>query len=406
MTASNAPPQSIDETLKTLADFLAARPSNARRITFVFGAGLSIALSLGETDATWAGLMRELARRIRQRHRAINPVAGGSPYSSWVADKEIEHRFHTINSLTYGDSDSIVASTFLVDRIHGLHERTGGAKDWPELARHIDVNEVACRIETAMVANASKTANQDWTRVLRLAGQKAQNGQALLATTNFDHTLAILADLPVFVGPRSTPFGKDDLSKEFYRPYAEGLIIDRSELRNPDIWHNSHVEKAKRARPTPALYAKTWSDLVALQPHWWRQLSCVFHVHGSRMVPPSMVFDPASYWQMTQTVSGPAGVQTPGRIMFQLFRNPNISGPIVFVGCGGTILDAHFAHYWTSHKTSRHQAIVLATEHDGEADSIQRHLHSCLFKAPPMVCNYGPNFAALPGAVERILNLL
>lgn len=235
--------QSEPFTLEQACAWLAEQndPVIKTRPVFIFGAGLSIALSTGIQGgkATWSGLMRQLNEDIKDkfkkkfRQAAGAQAAPGGISADWAVDEALAHRVHTINSLTYGDSDAVLASTFLLDRIHGLYCGDGNDPHWPPMARHQDVNAVAYAIEEQFLSNYHNDVIASWTNVLQSAGGLARDGKLRLATTNFDHTLAMAAGLPVFLAPHIPR--KDDIDP---CPYEEGLVIPQESLheQKQTIW--------------------------------------------------------------------------------------------------------------------------------------------------------------------------
>ena len=271
-----------------------------------------------------------------------------------------------------------------------MHDQLHNSPDWTELARYEDVNEVARELEKQM-RKALRHKNKGlakWKKTLKICGDQAKTGKALLVTTNFDHSLAKLSRLPVYVGPQPIPLSP-------YGSYSDGLVIPTSRLNERYLWQVGEVQRALLGKPSPLIFNQCWRSPNSIPTNWWPTLASVFHVHGSRLVPPSVVFDPISYWNNAQ---GGFGVKA-GDVMNKLFDGPSESGPIIFVGCGGTILDPHFVSYW-KHEVPDRECLALVTT--DEANDRLRELSAFNFVHPPVICDYGSDYNLLPKYVTDL----
>lgn len=302
-----------------------------RRLTLIFGAGLAVALSNRNPSATWGGLLTTLTGTLE---KLAGTGGRKDPQGEdWFIKASIVHRMHIIRSLAAGDADMCVATTYLLERFQrlflGLH-----SQDWQFEVNRLTVEFEQKVAEVLQAKRSHRTAGPadalaKWAAVLKRAGKLARAGRCLLVTTNFDHLLAQLSELPIFLP--TLQHQQDDVLKD-------GFVIPVEQLQEPamlDLGTAIHLNEVQQ--PAPQTFKNYWRAPGAHPQDWHGELASVLHIHGSRLLPGSLVFEPAGYDRVAGSKNNP---------MERLFREPSNSGAIVTLGCGETLWDPHFSRYW------------------------------------------------------------
>ena len=305
-----------------------------RRITFIFGAGLPIALTNSDSNATWAGL---LAKLVKEMEKQMFPT--GVEVENWFKKASITHRMHIIGSLAAGDSDMCVATTYLLDRFQRLFFEKN------ELVWQQKLNELTVKFEKAAKQNAAKARSKpldehckydssllNWEALLGRMGHMARTGKCLLATTNFDHLLAQFSNLPIYLARLNHSESGVNL--------PHGYVIEQAQLREEKILGQCSAESACGIlQPSAAAFRSLWRQPSTYPSNWYGELASVLHIHGSRLLPQSLVFDPSGYHRVAYR-------NGEENLLGRLIQTPSESGAIITVGCGDTLLDPHFSTYW------------------------------------------------------------
>lgn len=367
------------------------------RVTIVFGAGVSVAL--GGMNATWTAFLESLIYAVNDRH--VSTCCTGKNASHWVSAEALSHRLHTVRSLAHGDSDAATASTFLIDRIHAVHSQNKMTA-WSALARYEDVNKAASAIEDSWRDRSTQPEVVRWNALFARLGAKAKLGRAFLITTNFDHTIARAAALPIYLGAWKVPFGRY-ARPDYYKEQPEGVVIRKVFTKNKGLWGGAKIAQSNSIGPAPQLFADAWQypgRVSSISSTWWQDLASVFHVHGSRLIPPSLVFDACSYGKLCEGTP----VISSGEILHSHFSNPTASGPVIFAGCKGTLLDPNFIRFWSNSLPSTSHIYVLQKE--DEIDPLEREMHGHFLQSPPNFCSFGSAHSDLLKALEKVAQAL
>lgn len=392
-----APPPLISPSVMSLNQ-LVQNVKAAKKVTMVFGAGVSVAMA--GPNATWTAFLTSLVKSVSDRHNKTYCRGGGT--SHWVGAEALEHRLHTIRSLSHGDSDAAVAATYLIDRLHAVQTLNkipgpGGAAPGVTQGRNEDLNKICCDVEQDWVKrSATNLEVQGWNSLLKKLGGHARAGKAFLITTNFDHCVARAAELPIFLGGWSLPFNQK--SPQFCKAQPEGVVIRQHLTASPNAWTDADILSSNAAGIAPKVHAQAWSNPAYYPQSWWQDLASVFHVHGSRLVPPSIVFDASSYSMLDQGTQ----ILLSSDILRCLFSSSGAPGPIIFVGCRGTLLDPHFIQYWNNNSAPPMSVLLR----DDDIDPLAREMHGHFLGAPPSFCSFGAQHSDLLVALDQIENAL
>ena len=380
-------------TLKQLLQDVAS----AQRATIVFGAGVSVALA--GAKASWTAFLNSLVNSVSDRY--TSSYCNGSGTSHWVGAEALEHRLHTIRSLSHGDPDAAVAATYLIDRVHSVHGwRSSSPGAWSPLARNDDINKVSYEVEEEWQKRSGTDATvQRWNKILHRLGDHARAGKVFLITTNFDHCIARATGLPIFLGGWCSPFNRQ-FPARFYQPRPEGVVIRANRTHDQHAWMDTDIQNSNTMGIAPQVHAQAWRTPGHIPRSWWQDLATVFHVHGSRLASPSIVFDASSYSMLDHG----APILQSSEILRCLLSTPTMSGPVIFVGCKGTLLDPHFIQYWN--KTSTTISPVTVLQRAGEIDPLAREMYGHFLVSPPTFCSFGKNHDSLPQALERIVAMI
>lgn len=386
-------PKNLSQLRASLKKWFQKTPADQRRITLIFGAGVSIAMAQPkyESLAKWQGLLEGLIKGVDKDFKNI--LDNKDPAERWLRRSALQHRQHMIRTLSLGDSDMAVATTYLLDRIYKQHEKRDSASGqilnpyrWQG-----GLNTLMEKVETDVEKHAT------WAPLIRDLGVRARKGQVLMVTTNFDHMLAKLARLPVYLCPQNRPGTQSGAAS--YDPWPDGFVIPFSEVAGKRVMSPQRATQVlKNVLPSPAAFRRAWTSPASLHRNWFDDLASVLHIHGSRRLPPSLVFDPSSY----DAISPGGGEIT--NVLNLLLNDPAQSGAIFFIGCGGTLFDPHFVNYWHLSGTKEERFIACLAQKK-EADDLCRQFHIPKYDSKPHIGAYADH-GDLPGELAQIISLL
>ena len=360
-----------------------------RRVTFVLGAGVSLALAnpSKRSQASWTGLLSTLLGGTSKRLNA-GYLKDGLKEHLWLKQTSVQHRMHIIQILSQGNADMSVAMMYLLNRLHRQHITPRKRKNiysWQE-----DLNAAMHQIEQG-------APDDNWQKVLKQMGQLAREGKTLLVTTNFDHLVAKQTKLPIYLGPRKITIPAS-IKDSTYCTWPDGCLIPTRWVKRKAMLKREEFATSilRRTLPAPAAFHQAWKRPSSIPQSWFTQLASVLHIHGSRLLPTSLVFDPSSYDSISDSGDG-------SNLLGSLIHEPTHSGAVIFIGCGGTLFDPHFIKYWQNRGKNSFVACLASEE---AADDLARQFHIFNFRRAPLVVSYGKDHADLPKELKDLLALL
>lgn len=359
-------PEALDRLKKKLASV--SQYDQPINVTLIFGAGATLALApdIWRAKASWSGLLTALMKHLSDEHAKSVSTLGTD---GWAKTTSFSHRAHIINALAAGDPDMCVATTFLLQRLQEQFFPEGHY--WQR-----KLNDMSCELEAACLANISSK----WKEFYQTLGMLAKAGKVFPVTTNFDHLIARVSELGCYIPQLGN---------------CEDLFLTKDETNKNEMLMPEEVKRLKESSlPGTKAVSRLWSMDAAFPSKWYEDTASVMHIHGSRRIGESLVFDPSSYQKLTDIAKEPP--------LRSFFRGRGArSGIVVMIGCGATLWDPHFSEYWKDAPTS--ESVVMNLMENGSAEESARQLSlPDSFINLPTIVQYG-GYEDLP---EKLIALL